>query len=200
MIKQDILMVGVGGQGTILSSDILGEAALEAGYDVKKTDTLGMAQRGGSVTSHIRIGEKIFSPLISPGEADIIIAFEKLESCRSIEYLKPEGLAIINNYSIPPLSVTMGKHSYPTDDEIAGLYRQRTSNVRFIEGSLSVQELGESRSLNVFMIGYLSILSDIRIEEAIWLKCLHKFIPAKILDINLKAFKKGREVAANGHL
>ena len=103
--KQDILMVGVGGQGIILASDILGEAALEKGLDIKKTDTLGMAQRGGSVTSHLRIGQKVWSPLTSPAEADILLAFEKLEAARWVNYLKPGGLAIINNLAIPPLSI-----------------------------------------------------------------------------------------------
>ena len=118
MKKQDILMVGVGGQGTILASDILGEAALAAGYDVKKTDTLGMAQRGGSVVSHVRIAEQVWSPLIKEGEADIMLAFEKLEAARWGRYLRPGGVAIINNHAMPPLSVSLGTHRYPDDEEV----------------------------------------------------------------------------------
>ena len=111
-------MVGVGGQGTILASDILGEAALAMGLDVKKTDTLGMAQRGGSVTSHLRIGKKVWSPLISPGEADVLLAFEKLEAARWVNYIKPDGLVIINKLAIPPLSISLGTQKYPNDQEI----------------------------------------------------------------------------------
>lgn len=193
-------MVGVGGQGIILSSDILSEAALESGYDVKKTDTLGMAQRGGSVTSHIRLGKKIYSPLISPGEADVVIAFEKLEVCRCIDYIRPGGTVIINNHSIPPLSVAMGKHQYPTNEEIIKLYRQRTSKIRIIDGTGAVTALGEGRALNIFMIGYLSVLSDIKICEDTWISCMHKFISPKIIDINMQAFNKGKEAAVNDHL
>jgi indolepyruvate ferredoxin oxidoreductase, beta subunit len=199
LIKQDILMVGVGGQGTILSSDILSEAALKAGYDVKKTDKLGMAQRGGSVTSHIRIGNKIYSPLISPDEADTVIAFEKLEACRGIDFIRKDGTVVINNLSSNPLSVTMGKHQYPTDEEIIQLYKQRTSNIRIIEGTETVKTLGESRALNIFMIGYLSALLTF-IDKEIWLECIQKFVPYKILDINAQAFNIGREVAISGHI
>ncbi|MBM3154080.1 MAG: indolepyruvate oxidoreductase, partial [Chloroflexi bacterium] len=110
MDKQDILMVGVGGQGTILASDILGDVALAASYDVKKTDTLGMAQRGGSVISHVRLAKKVWSPMIKEGEVDILLAFEKLEAARWAHFLKPGGLALVNNHANPPLSVSLGTH------------------------------------------------------------------------------------------
>ena len=106
--KIDLLLTGVGGQGNILASDIIGEVAIITGYDVKKTDTLGMAQRGGSVVSHVRIAEKVYAPLIKEGEVDFLLAFEKLESIRWANYLRPGGVAIINNYAVPPLSVNLG--------------------------------------------------------------------------------------------
>ena len=134
--KQDILMVGVGGQGTILASDILGEVAIAAGYDVKKTDTLGMAQRGGSVISHLRIAEKVRSPLIKNGEVDFIIAFEKLEAARWSPYLRSDGLVVINNVAMPPLSVALGTDNYPDDEAIIDIimYAQYLDHIQYAMG------------------------------------------------------------------
>ncbi|MGA2367516.1 MAG: indolepyruvate oxidoreductase subunit beta [Dehalococcoidia bacterium] len=198
--KQDILMVGVGGQGIILASDILGEAALEKGLDVKKTDTLGMAQRGGSVTSHLRIGRKVWSPLISPAEADILLAFEKLEAARWVNYLKPDGLAIINNLSIPPLSISLGSQKYPGDQEIIDSFKQRTKNVHLVDGSQQVARLGDTRTLNIYMLGFLSTFLPLEIDLAAWKSCLKKQLPSRILDINVRAFEKGREEASSVNL
>ncbi|MDD5703177.1 MAG: indolepyruvate oxidoreductase subunit beta [Dehalococcoidales bacterium] len=198
--KKDILMVGVGGQGIILASDVLSEVALAVGLDVKKTDTLGMAQRGGSVTSHLRIGGKVWSPLISPAEADVLLAFEKLEAARWVNYLKPEGLAILNNFSIPPLAISMGKQTYPTDKEIIDSFHQRTKNIHLIEGSKQAELLGDVRTLNIFMLGFLSYFLQESFKLDLWQKCIANQLPAKILDINLNSFKKGREVATSGNL
>ena len=188
-------MVGVGGQGIILASDILGEAALEKGLDVKKTDTLGMAQRGGSVTSHLRIGQKVWSPLISPAEADILLAFEKLEAARWVNYLKPGGLAIINNLAIPPLSISLGSQKYPGDQEILDSFKQRTSRLCLVDGSGKIAHLGDTRTLNIFMLGFLSTFLPLDIDSVAWESCLRKQLPSRILDINLRAFEKGREEA-----
>jgi indolepyruvate ferredoxin oxidoreductase, beta subunit len=198
--RQDILMVGVGGQGIILASDILGEVALAIGLDVKKTDTLGMAQRGGSVTSHLRIAEKVWSPLISPAEADIILAFEKLEAARWVNYLKPNGLTIINDLAIPPLSISLGTQTYPDDQEIINSFKQRTTRVNLIDGSSQASQLGDVRVLNIYMLGYLSILLPMEISLDTWQNCIKKQLPAKILDINIRAFDKGREVASSVNL
>ncbi|MCX6005890.1 MAG: indolepyruvate oxidoreductase subunit beta [Chloroflexi bacterium] len=197
MNKQDILMVGVGGQGTILASDILGEAALAKGLDVKKTDTLGMAQRGGSVTSHLRIGKKVWSPLISPGEADVLLAFEKLEAARWVNYIKPDGLVIINKLAILPLSISLGTQRYPDDQEIIDSFRQRTSRIHLIDGTKQAGLLGDIRTLNIFMLGFLSHFLSINFDPAIWKQAITKQLPAKILDINIRAFEKGREVASS---
>jgi indolepyruvate ferredoxin oxidoreductase beta subunit len=198
--KQDILMVGVGGQGTILASDILGEAALAVGLDVKKTDTLGMAQRGGSVTSHLRIGKKVWSPLISPGEADILLAFEKLEAARWASYIKPDGMVIINNLAIPPLSISLGTQRYPDDHEVTGSFRQQTSRVHLIDGTKQAEKLGDVRTLNIFMLGFMSNFLSIKIDGATWKRVITKQLPEKILEINLRAYEKGREAASSVNL
>jgi indolepyruvate ferredoxin oxidoreductase beta subunit len=129
MKKMDLLIAGIGGQGNILASDIVGEVAISAGYDVKKTDTIGMAQRGGSVVSNVRIARHVYSPLIKEGDVDILLAFEKLEAARWGYYLRDEGIAIINNHAVPPLSVSMGQDQYPTDERIAGILKQRTDRI-----------------------------------------------------------------------
>ena len=132
--KYDILMAGVGGQGTILASSVLGDAALMEGYDVKKSDVLGMAQRGGSVVSQIRLGDRVFSPLVKRGQVDILVAFEKLEAARWSGHLRDGALAIVNDQAIPPLSVSSGTEAYPGDDEIHALLRRGTERIRWVRG------------------------------------------------------------------
>jgi indolepyruvate ferredoxin oxidoreductase beta subunit len=191
MEKFDLLMVGVGGQGTILASDILGDVALAAGYDVKKTDTLGMAQRGGSVISQVRMAEKVWSPLVEEGEVDIFLAFEKLEGVRWAHFLKPGGLAIINNHANPPLSVSLGVNRYPTDKEVQDILQKRTEKICFIDGTARAQKLGDIRTLNLLMLGCVS--SRLSIDLAVWQDCISKRLPSKLLQMNLKAFEQGRE-------
>jgi len=198
--KQDILMVGVGGQGIVLASDILGDVALAMGLDVKKTDTLGMAQRGGSVTSHLRMGKKVWSPLISPKEADILLAFEKLEAARWVNYVRPEGTVIINNLAIPPLSISLGTQKYPADRDILASFKQRTARIHLVDGSKETGSLGDIRTLNVFMLGFLSMLIPIKIDQDTWKQCIARRLPEKVLGLNMRAFEKGREVAASVNL
>ncbi len=191
MKKYDFLMVGIGGQGIVLASDVLGEVAMSAGYDVKKTDTLGMAQRGGSVVSHVRIGERVWSPLIKQGAVDVLVAFEKLEALRWSHYLRPDGIAIINNQATPPLSVTLGISRYPADDEMANAFKRLTGNIRIIEGTKTATEMGDVRVLNMFMLGCISRL--LPIEPGLWKDCIAQQMPESIREINLAAFDKGRE-------
>jgi indolepyruvate ferredoxin oxidoreductase beta subunit len=198
--KQDILMVGVGGQGIVLASDILGDVALAMGLDVKKTDTLGMAQRGGSVTSHLRIGKKVWSPLISPKEADILLAFEKLEAARWVNYVKPEGTVIINNLAIPPLSISLGTQKYPADKDITASFKQRTPHIHLVDGSKETGSLGDIRTLNVFMLGFLSKLIPFKIESEAWKQAIARRLPEKIVSLNMRAFERGREIAKNASL
>ena len=198
MKKQDILIVGVGGQGIILASDILGETALDAGYDVKKSDTLGMAQRGGSVVSHVRIGEQVWSPLIKEGEADILLSFEKLEAARWGYFLRTGGVAIVNNHVIPPLAVNLGIHRYPSDEKIKTILQGRTERVYFVNGTSNARELGNIRALNMVMLGYLSILLPIEFNK--WKDCMSRIIPLEFLPINMVAFNQGKKEASSVNL
>ena len=187
----DMLITGVGGQGVVLASDIIGETALAAGYDVKKTDTLGMAQRGGSVVSHVRIAEKVWSPLIKEGEVDLLLAFEKLEAARWSYYLKPGAAVIINNYEQPPLSVSLGQEKYPADAEIVTELKRRTDRIYFIDGNKKAKELGNTRTLNILMLGCFAAFAPMDIE--VWKDSISRRMPENIREINLKAFEIGRK-------
>ena len=189
--KMDLLVTGVGGQGIVLASDIIGEAALAAGYDVKKTDTLGMAQRGGSVVSNVRIAAKVWSPMIQEGEVELILAFEKLEAARWSHLLCPGGIVIINNYQLPPLSVSLGQDNYPGDEEITASLKRRTDRIYYVEGNRRAQELGNVRTLNIFMLGCLSVFAPL--TEDVWKESISRRLPEKIREINLKAFDAGRK-------
>jgi len=196
--RLDILIAGVGGQGVVLASDIVGEAALAAGYDIKKTDTLGMAQRGGSVISHVRIGQRVWSPLIKEGEVDIIVAFEKLEAARWSHYLRPGAIAIVNNQVVPPLSVNLGNERYPSDEEIINILRQWTDRIYFVDGTSRVRELGNIRTLNIFMLGCVSFFLPLKVH--IWKNTIFQHLPSKIQQINITAFDQGRKEIRNVHL
>ncbi len=198
MKKLEILVTGVGGQGIILASDIIGEAALAAGYDVKKTDTLGMAQRGGSVVSHVRIAPRVWSPLIKEGEVDLILAFEKLEAARWSHFLRPGGIAIINNHEQPPLSVSLGEEQYPSQAEIAGILKRQTDRVYFSDGNRRARELGNIRTLNIFMLGCVSLFAPIKI--GIWKESVSRHLPVNLREINLTAFEQGRKEIKSVHI
>ena len=189
--KMDILVTGVGGQGVVLASDIIGETALAAGYDIKKTDTLGMAQRGGSVVSHVRLATKVWSPLIKEGDVDLLLAFEKLEAARWSHYLHPGSVVIINNYEQPPLSVSLGQEKYPADAEIAAALKRQTDQIYFIEGNKRAKELGNVRTLNIYMLGCFSAFAPI--DVAIWKESISRRLPENIREINLTAFEVGRK-------
>jgi indolepyruvate ferredoxin oxidoreductase beta subunit len=191
MKKMDILITGVGGQGVVLASDIIGEAALAAGFDVKKTDTLGMAQRGGSVVSHVRLAERVWSPLIKEGEVDLLLAFEKLEAARWSHYLKKDAIAIINSYEQPPLSISLGQEKYPTDEEIVAALKRRTDKIYLIDGNKKAQELGNVRTVNIFMLGCFAAFAPLEIE--VWMSTISARLPERIREINLKAFEMGRK-------
>ena len=194
----NLLVVGVGGQGVVLASDIIGEVALAAGYDVKKTDTLGMAQRGGSVVSHLRLAEKVWSPLIAEGEADIILSFEKLEAARWSHYLRSGGAAIINNYAQPPPSVSLGKEKYPADEELLAILKRQTDKVYLIEGTRRSGELGNARVLNMYMLGCISAF--LPLTMAVLKDSITRRLPAGIQKINLAAFDRGRKEVLDVHI
>jgi indolepyruvate ferredoxin oxidoreductase beta subunit len=190
-VKSDstnILMAGVGGQGVILASFLLSQAAVEAGYDIKQSEVHGMAQRGGSVTSHLRIGEEVFSPVLSEGMVDVMLSFEPLEAVRNCHFLKADGLHLYNTARVNPSTVTSGALTYPDDVEerIASCAPRSLA----IDATALAEEAGSARSANVVLLGALSTL--LPIEEGVWDTVLHRELPAKILDLNLRAFAVGR--------
>ncbi len=195
--KFDLLITGVGGQGIILASDIIAEAALAAGYDVKKTDTLGMAQRGGSVVSHVRIGHRVWTPLIKEGEVDILVAFEKLEAARWGHYLRSGAIAIVNNHALPPLSVNLGNERYPSDDEITNILRQQSDRIYFVNGTSRTRELGNVRTLNMFMLGCTSLFLPLKVNS--WKESISQRVSSSIQQINITAFDQGRKEIRDVH-
>lgn len=191
MKKFDLLMTGVGGQGVILASNIVGEVALAAGYDVKKTDTLGMAQRGGSVVSHVRLGPKIYSPLIKAGEVDILVAFEKLEAARWSHYLRPEGIAIVNNHALQPLSINLGNERYPNDEVLANILQRGSERIYFVEGTKRVKKWGNIKILNMYLLGCASVFLPLKIR--VWQDIISQHVPSIVRELNTIAFSQGRK-------
>ena len=194
MNNVDFLLCGVGGQGTILASDVLTQVGVQAGYDAKKAEVHGMAQRGGSVTSHVRWAEKVYSPLIAKGEVDVLVAFEKLEALRHIEFLRPGGTVVVNDHEIIPITVTSGGAEYPDDEHIRSVLAQVTGDVRWVDGMTIAEELGNVRVANVVLLGALSSLLDV--PESIWLEVIEKRVPARYVELNRSAFRRGREAVS----
>jgi indolepyruvate ferredoxin oxidoreductase beta subunit len=187
---RNIFLSGVGGQGTILASNILGQVLLNAGYDVKKAEVHGMAQRGGDVTTHFRFGEKVYSPLIKQGEVDYLISFELLEALRYINWVKPEGKVILNNQSILPPSVNLGKAEYPKDVEQT-FRKYFKENVWIIDGREIARSLGNIQVANVVIIGALSnFFPELKPEQ--WIDAIKELLPSRLHEINTKAFYGGR--------
>jgi indolepyruvate ferredoxin oxidoreductase beta subunit len=193
MTSRNILIVGVGGQGVVLASNLLAEAALKSGFDVKKTDTLGMAQRGGSVVSHLRYGQSVASPLIPMGEADLLIAFEKLEAARWAHFLKPDGVLIINALALPPLSVTLGNDTYPGDGDLRSMLGRFTPNVHIVPGTATAERLGNVKMVNTVLLGYASRF--LAIDADILMSTIEAALPEKLLRTNLAAFDAGNNLS-----
>ena len=183
----NVLLVGVGGQGTILASKILTHVALAQGYEVKMSEIHGMAQRGGSVVTQVRIGENVHSPVIEAGEADFIVAFEQLEAYRWAHFLKKDGVLIVNTQKIMPLTVLTGAQTYPTS--ILGDLKGRVERYLELDGLKLATEAGNAKATNVVLMGVLSKYMDFP-EEA-WQNALTEKIPAKLLELNKKAFALG---------
>lgn len=187
----NVLMVGVGGQGVILASDAMSEIGMNAGYDVKKTDSLGMAQRGGSVVSNVRWGEEVFSPTIKKGEADFLVSFEEVETARWAAWLKPGGVVIVADVVVVPISAMSGAFPYPDWEEIKGALRERTEKIYLIPATRIGEEVGNPKALNIVMMGALSTFLDLDTEK--WLDDIRKKVPPKFLDSSLQAFHRGVE-------
>ena len=187
----NFVLVGVGGQGTLLASNILADVGLAAGFDVKKSEVHGMSQRGGSVVSHVRWHpEHVASPLVGLGEADILLAFEKLEALRFVEFLKVGGTAIVNEMVIVPITVSAGTGHYPDDAALdAALAAVSAREIR-VPGERLAQEAGNAKAANVVLLGAISRLLDL--PEELWWKCLEQRVPKKFLDLNRTAFASGR--------
>lgn len=185
----NFLLTGVGGQGTILASNVLADLGMALGFDVKKAEIHGMSQRGGTVISYIRWGEHVYSPVITRGEADIILAFEKLEALRSIEQIKPVGMILINDYAIVPVTVSSGLAEYPDNVKIQESIRKFTSNAYWVKGQEIAEEIGYPKASNVVLLGALTALLEI--DSKVVLKIIAARIPQKYYAFNEKAFDAG---------
>ncbi|MBR0466564.1 MAG: indolepyruvate oxidoreductase subunit beta [Clostridia bacterium] len=186
MKSKNIMIVGVGGQGTLLASRILGDAVIKAGFDVKISEVHGMSQRGGSVVTYVKYGEKIYSPIIDKGEADIILAFEQLEAYRALPFLKRGGIIIVNDQKINPMPVITGAASYPENiyDKL-----RKTADIEVIDALSLAEKAGNIKAVNVVLIGVMAKMTDIKYED--WVETIKATVPKKFLDVNLKAFDFG---------
>ena len=187
----NFLITGVGGQGTILASDVLAAAGLAAGHDVKKSDSLGLAVRGGAVVGHVRWGERVHSPIVPEGRVDYLVAFEILEGLRWLDQVRPEGTILINQQEIHPVMVSSGFATYPDQETVDKALEAAAERVYRIPGLNIARELGNARVLNVVLLGALSAL--LPVELGIWENVLRKRVPPRFAELNLQAFSVGRE-------
>ncbi|MBN1592055.1 MAG: indolepyruvate oxidoreductase subunit beta [Candidatus Coatesbacteria bacterium] len=188
---KNVLLVGVGGQGILLASEVISQAAMNDGFDVKKSEIHGMAQRGGVVSSHVRYAERVYSPLIMKGTADVLVSFEKAEAYRWLEYLKPGGMIVTNTTEIiPPVLNVLGKE-YPHD--ILDRMKKQGLKVVVVDASDAAEKLGNPRAMNMVLLGAISDLLGFTAET--WHSALNMRVPKKHLDLNLKAFEEGRKLA-----
>ena len=185
----NILLVGVGGQGIILASEVMADVFLEAGFDVKKSEVHGMAQRGGSVSTHVRFGAKVFSPLIKEGEVDIFIAFEELEALRYLHFLGPKPAIILNEQRLNPPSVSLGKENYP--EKAGEILSKRAGQFKKIPGRDLALKAGDARAVNVVLLG--ALYSFFSIQEKIWTDNILRRFPPRAQKINLEAFRLGEK-------
>ncbi|MBU2601706.1 MAG: indolepyruvate oxidoreductase subunit beta [Actinobacteria bacterium] len=192
--KVDFVLAGVGGQGTILASDILVEVGLEAGYDVKKSEVHGMAQRGGGVESQVRWGEKVYSATVEKGEVDFLLGFEMLEVARWIDFLKPGGDVIVNRYRIPPPPVNMGVARYPDESEIQRLLLTRAGRLVWVDATDVARELGNAALSGVVLLGLLAV--DLGMEPDLWLGVIDRLVPERFVALNREAFSRGAALGA----
>lgn len=190
----NIFLSGVGGQGTILASNILAEVFLKAGYDVKKAEVHGMAQRGGDVTTHFRFGKKVYSPLIKYGDVDFLLSFELLEALRYINWMKPDGKIIINRQEILPPAVSLGTAKYPDDvEKVFKKYFKK--NVHVIDGQEIARNLGNTQAANVVLVGAFSnFFPEIKDEQ--FIDAIKTLLAPKLHELNVKAFYEGRKILA----
>ncbi len=196
----NFLLAGVGGQGTILAGELLAHVGLAMGFEVKKAEVHGMSQRGGSVTSHVRWGTRVFAPVAGAGEVDFLLAFEKLEGLRNIHMLCPTAIALINQENIIPISVTSQNQVYPTDGEIQGAFAKTIQRAIFINASDTAKRLGVPQTMNVVLIGALAAVleeypaAEFTQSDTIWVDAITKRVPAKYAELNKTAFFAGKSL------
>ncbi len=187
-MTKNIMIVGVGGQGSLLASKLLGHLLLSEGYDVKVSEVHGMSQRGGSVVTYVRFGEKVYSPIIDKGEADFIVSFEELEAARYVSYLKEGGRIVTNTQQIDPMPVIIGAAQYPED--LIGKMRELGIKVDAMDCLSLANEAGSSKAVNIVLMGRLSRYFDIPVEK--WQQAIRDCVPPKFAELNLRAFSLGR--------
>lgn len=187
MMTYNIMIVGVGGQGTLLASRILGQALLDEGYDVKVSEVHGMSQRGGGVVTYVKYGDKVHSPIVEKGEADLILAFEQLEAARWLPYLKPDGKIIVNTQQMDPMTVITGASEYP-EHVIDSIQKMNVQVIAEDALSLAV-EAGSPKAVNVVLIGLMA--KRMQFDKKVWINALKSTVPEKFLEMNLKAFELG---------
>jgi len=187
------VLVGVGGQGILLASNIVAEVGLAAGYDVKKSEVHGMSQRGGSVISHVRWDRRqVFSPLVGQGEADVLLAFERVEALRFADFIRPGGTVVVNDMEIVPITVSAGDAVYPAAAELERVFDMLGARLITVSGERIATDAGNVKAANVVLLGAISTLLDI--EEEVWWRCLAERVPQKFLEVNHAAFASGRAV------
>ncbi len=189
METKNIMIVGVGGQGSLLASKLLGRLLLTKGYDIKVSEVHGMSQRGGSVVTYVRFGDKVYSPVIDKGTADYIVSFELLEAARWTAYLKPNGRIVTNTQQVNPMPVITGAAEYPED--LAGKMAAAGIQVDAFDALSLAEKAGSAKAVNIVLMGHLSRHFDFTVEE--WLDAIEKSVPAKFLALNRRAFMLGRE-------
>ena len=189
METKNIMIVGVGGQGSLLASKLLGRLLLTRGYDIKVSEVHGMSQRGGSVVTYVRYGDKVYSPVIDKGQADFIVSFELLEAARWTEFLKPGGKIVVNTQQINPMPVIIGAAEYPQD--LVSKMLSAGIDVDAFDALSIAEQAGSSKAVNIVLMGHLSRYFDFTEEE--WMDAIEKSVPAKFLELNKKAFLLGRE-------
>ena len=190
MQTKNVMIVGVGGQGSLLASKLLGRLLLARGYDIKVSEVHGMSQRGGSVVTYVRFGDKVYSPVIDKGEADFIVSFELLEAARWTEFLKPDGKIITNTQQINPMPVIIGAATYPED--LLGKMRAEGLDVDALDALTLAEQAGSSKAVNLVLMGRLSKYFDIPEEE--WLAAIEASVPPKFLELNKTAFRLGADL------
>lgn len=184
---KSIMIVGVGGQGTLLTSRVLGNAMLNQGVDVKVSEVHGMSQRGGSVVTYVRYGEKVYSPIIARGGADILLAFEALEAARYLPWLKPDGTVIVNTQQMDPMSVVTGQKEYPED--ILGEVTKQGAKMVAIDALGLAEQAGSVKAVNVVLIGAMAKKLDL--PKEVWIDTIKATVPQKFIGLNLEAFELG---------